>query len=287
MFTKVLIATDASPASNVLVSRAKQLYSLGTRECVLAQCFSIRELVPFPDEIKTYIENSMVEQRRRLEQQGLKATVVAEPGIPGREIPRIAAEQGCSLILIGSHGHNVSGDILLGSTATDILYQATLPVLLIRINQNEDTGPPPSIKNDWDFRQSVLYATDFSQHAELAFGYLAQVVQSGASHVTLLHVQEKAKLELHLKHRLEEFNKTDRERLTELKRRLEAIGKAEIDLELPYGSPIQEILNRANAGDISLVIMGRHGRGFVSELFLGSVSHNIIRHCHVPVLLIR
>jgi nucleotide-binding universal stress UspA family protein len=37
---------------------------------------------------------------------------------------------------------------------------------------------------------------------------------------------------------------------------------------------------------VSLVVMGSQGRGFVPELFLGSVSHNVARHGDASVLLI-
>ena len=87
-------------------------------------------------------------------------------------------------------------------------------------------------------------------------------------------------------HRLEEFNEIDRQRLEVLKDRLKDIGNAQIDVKISYGSPIEEILKRAKIEEASLVIMGSRGRGFVSELFLGSVSHNVVRHSEAPVLLI-
>ena len=71
-----------------------------------------------------------------------------------------------------------------------------------------------------------------------------------------------------------------------LKGRLKEMGDAEIGMEIPYGSPIDEILQRTGEGGASLVVMGSHGRGFVSELFLGSVSHNVARHSEAPVLLV-
>ncbi|MHB9035768.1 MAG: universal stress protein [Armatimonadota bacterium] len=32
--------------------------------------------------------------------------------------------------------------------------------------------------------------------------------------------------------------------------------------------------------------MGTHGRGFISDIFAGSVSHNVVRLSQSPVLLI-
>jgi nucleotide-binding universal stress UspA family protein len=52
------------------------------------------------------------------------------------------------------------------------------------------------------------------------------------------------------------------------------------------GSPTGEILKTIDQKDISLVVMGSQGRGFLEQVFLGSVSHNIARHANVSVLLI-
>jgi len=38
--------------------------------------------------------------------------------------------------------------------------------------------------------------------------------------------------------------------------------------------------------EVSLVVMGTQGRGFIEELYLGSVSHNIGRLAESSVLLV-
>ncbi len=286
MFSKVLIATDSSPSSLAVIDCAKFLCLLGTRDCVLAQCFSIREHVAFPDQIKAHIEAVLDTQKKRLEKQGLRTTVVAEPGLPGSQIPRIAVERHCGLVVVGSHGHNLAGEMLLGGTVTEILHQTTRPILVIHMKGDGDTGQAVPVGKGRDFRQHVLYTTDFSDHADRAFDYVSNMVECGALRVTLLHVQDKVRLGTHLKDHLEEFNEIDRKRLDLLKARLNAIGDAQVDIDIVYGSPIEEILRRAKAGEASLVVMGSRGRGYVSELFLGSVSHNVARHSETPVLLI-
>ena len=286
MFSKVLIATDSSPASLAVVGCAKSLHRLGTGECVLAQCFLIRERVAFPDQIKAHIESTLDRQKAILERQGLRTTVVVNAGLPGTLIPRIATEQNCSLIVVGSHGHDLASEVFLGGTATQILHRATKPILIIRLKVDEDTGQAVCAGESCDFMRHVLYATDFSDHAQHAFAYVSKLVECGARHITLLHVQDKARLGKHLEHRLDEFNEIDRDRLTMMTDRLKKLGDPQIDMEIPYGSPIDEILKRTENEGASVVVMGSHGRGFISELFLGSVSHNVARHSEAPVLLI-
>jgi len=286
MFRKVLIATDSSPSSLAVVGCGEGLHRLGARECILAQCFVIRERVAFPEQIKGHLESSLNQQKEMLEKQGLRTTIVVEPGLAGTEIPRIAAERNCSLIVVGSHGQNLTSEIVLGGTATDILHKATKPILLIRLRVDEDTGQAVCVRKERNFMRHVLYATDFSDHSERAFDYVSQFVECGALRVMLLHVQDKARLGTHLRDRLGEFNEIDRERLEMLRDRLKDMSGAQIDMAIPYGSPIDEILKRTEKGGASVVVMASHGRGFINELFLGSVSHNVARHSEAPVLLI-
>ncbi|MCK5804613.1 MAG: universal stress protein [Lentisphaeria bacterium] len=286
MFSRALIATDSSPASTAVVGRGEALRQLGVRECVLAQCFSIHEHVAFPNQIKAHIESTLSQQKEILEQQGIRTTIVVESGLAGIEIPRIAKERDCSLIVAGSHGHNFTSEVLLGETAGELIHRATKPLLIVRLTRNEDAGRIECTGEGCDFRRHILFPTDFSDHAKCAFSCVRELVRRGAPCVTLLHVQSKAGLGKHLADRLEEFNRIDRERLEKLRDRLMEEGDVDVELNIPYGSPSEEILKHSGKDSASLVVMGTHGRGFVSELFLGSVSHNVARHSMAPVLLI-
>ena len=57
-------------------------------------------------------------------------------GQPRQEIHRLAKEQGCDLIVVGSHGrHGLA--LLLGSTANDLLHGAPCDVLAVRLKKAE------------------------------------------------------------------------------------------------------------------------------------------------------
>ena len=57
-------------------------------------------------------------------------------GQPRQEIHRLAQEQGCDLIIVGSHGrHGLA--LLLGSTANDVLHSAPCDVLAVRLKKPE------------------------------------------------------------------------------------------------------------------------------------------------------
>ena len=52
------------------------------------------------------------------------------------------------------------------------------------------------------------------------------------------------------------------------------------------GRAATEIVRVADEVEADVVVMGRRGRGGISELLLGSVSHEVAQHCKRPVLLI-
>ena len=59
-------------------------------------------------------------------------------GQPRQEVHRLAKEQRCDLIVVGSHGrHGLA--LLLGSTANDILHGAPCDVLAVRLKKRNDS----------------------------------------------------------------------------------------------------------------------------------------------------
>lgn len=57
-------------------------------------------------------------------------------GQPRQEIHRLAEEQHCDMIIVGSHGrHGLA--LLLGSTANDVLHGAPCDVLAVRLKKPE------------------------------------------------------------------------------------------------------------------------------------------------------
>lgn len=53
------------------------------------------------------------------------------------------------------------------------------------------------------------------------------------------------------------------------------------------GDPAAEICRMAADEGFDLVVVGSHGRGWLKRVVLGSVSHHVVQHAEVPVLLVR
>lgn len=77
-------------------------------------------------------EARLATAKNRLDGAGIsyKATVLV--GGIAESIVRHAARTRCDQILIGTHGRNAAGNMLLGSVATKVLHLSPVPVLLVR-----------------------------------------------------------------------------------------------------------------------------------------------------------
>jgi len=286
MFTKIVVATDLSSASDRVIACLRGLKPLGARQAVLVHALGLRHLDIMKYELARWAEPRLAQQKAVLESLGYETSVEIPPGIPEVEVNRIATEQGASLIVVGSHGVTLAHEVLIGGVALAILHRATRPVLVMRVQIAAQKQAPECEAVCADFTKHILYPTDFSYNAEHAFRYLEAIVKAGAKRVTLLHVQDRAKIDPHLKHKLEEFNRIDTERLQRHRDALLKLGATEVNIELLYGSPVQEILRLARERGVSEIVMGSQGRGFIAEVFLGSVSHQVARHATVPVLFV-
>jgi nucleotide-binding universal stress UspA family protein len=52
------------------------------------------------------------------------------------------------------------------------------------------------------------------------------------------------------------------------------------------GHPVEEILNAAEEGHYSMIVLGTHGKGFLKQTFLGSVARSVLDRARKPVLII-
>jgi len=281
MFSKVLVASDLSPASDHVIGCLRGLRLLGTERMILTHALGIRHLEVMQYQLAPLVEPRLRQQKQALEGQGYQVELVIAPGIPSWEINRVARDKQASMIVIGSHGATLARAVLLGSVAVEVAHRAEVPLFVAQLRITDEAEQRCEMACD-DFRGHVLFSTDFSDIAECAFNYVEEIVRSGGRRVTLLHVQDKSRIYGHLEEKLEEFNRIDRERL----KRLRELGAASVSIELPYGLPKQEIVQRAEQGDYSLVVMGTQGRGYFGERFMGSVAYHVARRTVVPTLLI-
>jgi nucleotide-binding universal stress UspA family protein len=60
-----------------------------------------------------------------------------------------------------------------------------------------------------------------------------------------------------------------------------------VNAEYPEGPAADEIVERARALGVSLILMTTHGRSGLGRVVFGSVADSVLRHAPCPVLLVR
>ena len=64
------------------------------------------------------------------------------------------------------------------------------------------------------------------------------------------------------------------------------IRKLVSNIIIRMGYPMEEILKVANEERCDVIILGSHGKGFLKQTFLGSVSRRVLDRSRKPVLVI-
>ncbi len=287
MFKRFLVVTELSDATYEFADCMERLKVLGAEECLLLQHFlvSIDPAVD-PSYMTAIVENSLMNQKAMFEKHGYRVTTRMIPGLTKSAIDKIAKEENYEVIVVGARENSMLGELFFGGLTNKVIHQAQVPVLVVRIGGKQGPGTEPSGACAAALTESILFPTDFSDNAAQAFEYLKALVSEGAKKVTLIHIQDQYRIVPYLQERLEEFNRIDRERLRQMQAQLKAQGDVEVDAVLGFGHPSVEILKHIRDNNIQLVVMGSQGKGFVEELFLGGVSHNIVRYATASVLLI-
>ncbi len=148
--------------------------------------------------------------------------------------------------------------------------------------------------------KKILYATDLSKNSAYAFYYAIDLAQRRDARITILHVVEPLPPVVRFYGSLDEEKEVYRrektadlevirKRLEEICQRVEKNGTSCLvlvsDILVRIGHPVEEILRAAEEGQCDILILGSHGKGFLKQTFLGSVSHKVLDRSRKPVFI--
>lgn len=152
--------------------------------------------------------------------------------------------------------------------------------------------------------KKILYATDLSKNAAYAFRYAVDLAKNHDAAIYILHVVEKLppSHEAFVTYCLEQQDKGHREKIIadsiertrkeiaafrdrELSDQPEVIN-GNVTIEVLEGYPVEEILEKAKELDCDVIVMGTHGKGFLTHTLLGSVAERVLRRANKPVIVV-
>ncbi len=153
--------------------------------------------------------------------------------------------------------------------------------------------------------KTILYATDLEPHARPVFRHAVSLAERYSATIVLLHVIEplspsaQSLVASVLPEGMpESLRQEGMQRVRDkIEGRLKQFCKDELGMEpddcrviadarVVEGRIASTILTQAADVKADVIVMGTHGRTGVSEMFLGSVAHQVVHRSRLPVLMV-
>ncbi|BBO84381.1 universal stress protein [Desulfosarcina ovata subsp. sediminis] len=270
-----------------------QLKTAGLKKVVLAHVIPRDDVafVPYGGTLKADIKRLREEARvtfddwiQTIADPQLIFTQRIEIGAPNAKILEMAEAEKADMIVVGRKKRTLMEKVYVGTHVLDVLRRSTVPVLMSKymvqyewqgeslMRTNEQIWKRPLLASDWsDPSRRALDAT-------LAMKPLVEKI--GVAHV--LGRRRTKNLEAAAVQRLEAESER---RLRDYCQEIEAAG-IQAEPHLAMGRTVEAILKMSRDYGATLIVMGRTGKDWFQEYWLGGVSHRVAELSELPVLLI-
>ena len=286
MFKTIVLATDLSPAWDEIVACAGEFKALGASEIILTHVITVKFMSGMEGLLEAETRPKLEAQKQQLIGQGFKASVEMPVGLPAHSLNDVARCCGADLIVVGSHGKSLWREAVLGCVTCAVLHHTQHPTLLLNVRLKEGMAAGSCRLQATNLLRHVLFPTDFSEIAARAGDFVERLAPRGMSQVTVLNALDVPGHEAYPPGYQEIAEGAARQLLEKWQQRLLKAGIPAVHDHFAPGHPLPAILQVLESQDISLIVMGTQGKGFIKEIFLGSVAHNVSRLAPCPVLLI-
>ena len=136
MYGKILVTLDGTPTDRAIIEHVKQLAKLAHSRLVLlhvadgwaARTYGPDAVSPEIAEDTAYLATVQAE----FQAAGIAAEAELAYGDPAKEIIKWVRSRACDLVAMSTHGHRFLADVFLGTTASRVQHNISVPVLLLR-----------------------------------------------------------------------------------------------------------------------------------------------------------
>ncbi|HYC51209.1 MAG TPA: universal stress protein [Gemmatimonadaceae bacterium] len=276
----LLVATDCSPASDAALRMTRAIVANTAREVIV-----LAVVPPMPmaaPEMQMVVPPSRGRERAgQMRQQVLEQLyrtgvdrewrIAIGSGDPAATIVKAARDNDASLVIMGLGEHGLFDRLLGDETVLRVLRLGSVPVLAVA----------PGAER---LPRRVLAGIDFTSSSVRAAGLAARIM-CPKGQLTLAHV---------LSREVDPANWTSVNapfegtmgRAFDLAVARIGFGNGErIERRVTAGDPTRCLAALADAIDTDLLVVGSHGRNFLTRLRLGSVSERMVRGASCSVLI--
>jgi len=269
------------------------LTRVGLKEVVLTYVIPRDEVafVPYGGYLKDH-ENEMRAEvaarfepwRQVLAERGVAGTVRIEVGADNAVLLAVATEENVDLIVTGRKKRTLLERVYVGTHILDLARRSPVPILMHKyMAEFEAEGRVQTRINDRLFAKPLL-ATDWSKPSFNALDWMKGLTPL-AQRAVVAHVIG-VKIAKGLDEgRLEQLRQEGLARLAGYRRQLEQAG-IRAETVLAEGRTAARIIDLSRQTAATLIILGRTGKDWLNEYFLGGVSHRVAEISELPVLLV-
>lgn len=211
-------------------------------------------------------------------------------GAPVEEIKEAARKIDADLIVMATRGHTGLKRAFLGSTTERVVREAPCPVLVVREKEDQPTkkrAPQTALR----FRK-ILVPIDFSECSRLGLGYALGFAEDFGARLVLFHsvfipayVLGDKYTALAMPDLIATQQDYAKDEMEKLRQSVSRKGR-EVESEIAFGSPVEQITDYVTKEDVDLIITSTHGRSGLRRVFIGSTAERIVRHASCPVLVV-
>ena len=125
---------DSSVAGYISAERWQEIKRRQVEEAKETLTGKKREYVPIREALDQFCEDV---KSSHADQDFVADEILVKRGDPVDEILAQAEKRNCDLIVMGTHGHGILEDALIGSTARRVVRRSKKPVLVVRLPEED------------------------------------------------------------------------------------------------------------------------------------------------------
>jgi nucleotide-binding universal stress UspA family protein len=215
-------------------------------------------------------KRAVLDQMRRVWQDGEGIALELHDGDPATTIARVAHEANAAMIVSGLGRHSVMDRLFGDETALRLIRVSAVPVLAVT---SKFTQAP----------RRIVVAIDFSE-TSLRAARLALDVATSSATIYLAHVAPRDATLYDWSGVGSSYKQDAGEALQRMREQLRVPAGMIVQRVLLQGDPATELLAFAASVNADLIATGSHGHGFVARMLIGSVTTRILRCSTCSVL---
>ncbi len=207
-----------------------------------------------------------------------------EVGAPNAAILDMAETEKADLIVVGRKKRTALEKVYVGTHVLDILRRSNVPVLMSKyMVQYEWQGESLMRTNEKIWKRPLL-ASDWSEPSRRALE--ATLALKGlVEKLIVTHVLGARRIKNLEPPALKRIEDESEKRLQAYCRQVDEAG-IQSESHLAVGRTVEEIIKMSRDFGATMIVMGRTGKDWFHEYWLGGVSHQIAELSELPVLLI-